>query len=109
MRIPVYYTCKQCESKYPDNDGDIEKGLCSDCIKSNQGTPFDKITPGIWEAKRAGKDGEYNILIKVYGSFPFFECSVWDYNMTLKGSLANNVSVREIAQFEFGNKIKDIE
>jgi hypothetical protein len=72
-------------------------------------TDFKDISPGIWEAKRAGKDGEYNILIKVYGCYPFFECSIWDYDMTLKGALANNVSVREIAQFEFGNKIKDIE
>ncbi len=72
-------------------------------------TDFKDITPGIWEAKRAGKDGEYNILVKVYGSFPFFECSVWDYNMTLKGSLANNVRVREIAQLEFGKKIKELE
>lgn len=72
-------------------------------------TPFEEVHQGVWEAKRIGNEGDYNILIKVYGDFPFFECSIWDYNMTLKGSLANNVSVREIAQFEFGNLIKDLE
>lgn len=71
-------------------------------------TEFKDVTPGIWEAKRKGHD-EYSILVKVYGDFPFFEVSVWDYNMTLKGSLANNVSVREIVQFEFGNKIKELQ
>lgn len=72
-------------------------------------TPFDKVTPGIWEAKRATNDGEYNILVKVYGEYPFFEVSVWDYNLTLKGELANNVSVRDIAKLEFGKKIKELE
>lgn len=72
-------------------------------------TPFDKVTPGIWEAKRTGNDGDYNILVKVYGDFPFFEVSVWDYNLTLKGELANNVSVRDIAKLEFGKRIKELE
>jgi hypothetical protein len=33
-------------------------------------TPFDKVTPGIWEAKRATNDGEYNMMAKrgrIYG------------------------------------------
>ncbi len=29
--------------------------------------------------------------------------------MTLKGELANNVSVRDIAKLEFGDKIKELE
>lgn len=72
-------------------------------------TPFQEITQGIWEAKRVGREGDYNILVKVYGDFPFFEVSVWDYNLTLKGELANNVSVRDIAKLEFGEKIKELE
>ena len=72
-------------------------------------TEFKDVAPGIWEARRVGNEGSFNILIKVYGEYPFFEVSVWDYNMTLKGSLSNNVSVREIAKFEFGEKIKSLE
>ncbi|MCK5600609.1 hypothetical protein KAR91_02000 [Candidatus Pacearchaeota archaeon] len=72
-------------------------------------TDFKDITPGIWEAKRATSDGEYNLLVKVYGDYPFFEVSVWDYNLTLKGELANNVSVRDIAKLEFGKLIKELE
>jgi hypothetical protein len=72
-------------------------------------TPFDKVTPGIWEAKRAINDGEYDLMVKVYGEYPFFEVSVWDYNLTLKGELANNVSVRDIAKLEFGEKIKELD
>ena len=71
-------------------------------------TPFAEITQGIWEAKRIGREGPYNLLVKVYGDFPFFEVSVWDYDLSLKGELAERVSVRDIAKLKFGDKIKDL-
>lgn len=72
-------------------------------------TPFDKVTPGIWEAKRATNDGEYNVLIKVYGTIGFLDMSVWEYNLTDKGTKTDITKTEIIAKFEFGEKIKELE
>jgi hypothetical protein len=72
-------------------------------------TPFKDITPGIWEAKRANREGDYNMLVKVYGIYPFFEVSTWDYTVSKKGMQADNIGVGDIDKLEFGNKIKEIE
>ena len=72
-------------------------------------TKFEDIVPGIWEAKRATNDGEYNILIKVYGTIGFLDMSVWEYNLTDKGVRTDVTKKEKIAKFEFGDKIKELE
>ena len=72
-------------------------------------TEFKDITPGIWEAKRATNDGEYNILVKVYGTIGFLDMSVWEYNLTDKGVRTDVTKTEIIAKYEFGDKIKELE
>jgi hypothetical protein len=72
-------------------------------------TPFKDITPGIWEAKRATNDGEYNMMAKVYGEIGFLDIVLWDYNLSDKGVRTEITKTEIIAKYEFGNKIKDIE
>ncbi len=72
-------------------------------------TEFKDVVPGIWEAKRDGRDGDYNILVKVYNKVPFLKISIWDYNLCLKGSVMENIGENEIDRLEFGKKIKELE
>jgi hypothetical protein len=72
-------------------------------------TPFKDLHPGIWEAKRLGRDGGYNILVKIYGTIGFLDIVLWDYNLSDKGVRTEITKTEIIAKYEFGNKIKELE
>lgn len=72
-------------------------------------TPFNKVTPGIWEAKRVGHEGDYNLMAKVYGEIGFLDIVLWDYNLTDRGTRTDITKTEIIAKFEFGEKIKELE